>query len=309
MEELVSLQEIVLILKKRILLIFTTMILGVIVLAGITFFLVTPQYGTDTQLVVQSNQENTTSINLQSDLTGNVMMVNTYKDLIKSDVVLDQVSSQLAKENGIQYTSSELNQMISVTQSQNSQMFSIKVVSRNAEEAMEIANKTAMIFKEKAVEILKVDKVSIISLAKLKTIPVSPNKKLNLLAGAVIGLVLGVLSAFLLEFLDKTVKDAKFIETDLGLPLLGGISALSNKELQSSLYLNVLQNQEEDLESKIISEQTRTEENETVEIAKSSKKFVPITENEEVKEEEKSSNTIEKTIQDVESKRRMRPRV
>ena len=309
MEELVSLQEIVLILKKRILLIFTTMILGVIVLAGITFFLVTPQYGTDTQLVVQSNQENTTSINLQSDLTGNVMMVNTYKDLIKSDVVLDQVSSQLAKENGIQYTSSELNQMISVTQSQNSQMFSIKVVSRNAEEAMEIANKTAMIFKEKAVEILKVDKVSIISLAKLKTIPVSPNKKLNLLAGAVIGLVLGILSAFLLEFLDKTVKDVKFIETDLGLPLLGGISALSNKELQSSLYLNVLQNQEEGLESKIISEQTRTEENETVEIAKSSKKFVPITENEEVKEEEKPSNTIEKTIQDVESKRRMRPRV
>lgn len=64
---------------------------------------------TDTQLVVQSNQETLTNANLQSDLTGNVMMVNTYKDLIKSDVVLDQVSLQLAKENGIQYTSNELN--------------------------------------------------------------------------------------------------------------------------------------------------------------------------------------------------------
>lgn len=73
---------------------------------------------------------------------------------------------------------------------------------------MEIANKTAMIFK-KAVEILKVDKVSIISPAKLQTTPVSPNKKLNLLIGAVIGLILGVMIVFLLEFLDKTVKDAE----------------------------------------------------------------------------------------------------
>ncbi len=33
------------------------MILGVVALAGMTFFLITPKYGTDTQLVVQSNQE------------------------------------------------------------------------------------------------------------------------------------------------------------------------------------------------------------------------------------------------------------
>ena len=136
MEEVVSLQEIALVLKKRVLLIFSMMILGVVALAGMTFFLITPKYGTDTQLVVQSNQETLTNANLQSDLTGNVMMVNTYKDLIKSDVVLDQVSLQLAKENGIQYASYELDKMISVTQSQNSQMFSIKVVSINAKEAM-----------------------------------------------------------------------------------------------------------------------------------------------------------------------------
>lgn len=104
MEEVVSLQEIALVLK-RMLLIFSMMILGVVALAGVTFFLITPKYETDTQLVVQSNQETLTNANLQSDLTGNVMMVNTYKDLIKSDVVLDQVSLQLTKENGIQYTS------------------------------------------------------------------------------------------------------------------------------------------------------------------------------------------------------------
>lgn len=295
MEEVVSLQEIALVLKKRMLLIFSMMILGVVALAGVTFFLITPKYGTDTQLVVQSNQETLTNANLQSDLTGNVMMVNTYKDLIKSNVVLDQVSLQLAKENGIQYTSNELNKMISVTQSQNSQMFSIRVISINAKEAMEIANKTAMIFKEKAVEILKVDKVSIISPAKLQTTPVSPNKKLNLLIGAVIGLILGVMIVFLLEFLDKTVKDTKFIENELELPILGEISVLSNKELQSSIFLNVLQKQGESFEFESSSEPRITKENEAAE------KFNPIVE----KQIELKTEDVERVV----NKRRLRPRL
>ena len=295
MEEVVSLQEIALVLKKRMLLIFSMMILGVVALAGVTFFLITPKYETDTQLVVQSNQETLTNANLQSDLTGNVMMVNTYKDLIKSDVVLDQVSLQLAKENGIQYTSNELNKMISVTQSQNSQIFSIRVISINAKEAMEIANKTAMIFKEKAVEILKVDKVSIISPAKLQTTPVSPNKKLNLLIGAVIGLILGVMIVFLLEFLDKTVKDTKFIENELELPILGEISVLSNKELQSSIFLNVLQKQGESFEFESSSEPRITKENEAAE------KFNPIVE----KQIELKTEDVER----VANKRRLRPRL
>ena len=295
MEEVVSLQEIALVLKKRMLLIFSMMILGVVALAGVTFFLITPKYGTDTQLVVQSNQETLTNANLQSDLIGNVMMVNTYKDLIKSDVVLDQVSLQLAKENGIQYTSNELNKMISVTQSQNSQMFSIRVISINAKEAMEIANKTAMIFKEKAVEILKVDKVSIISPAKLQTTPVSPNKKLYLLIGAVIGLILGVMIVFLLEFLDKTVKDTKFIENELELPILGEVSVLSNKELQSSIFLNVLQKQGESFEFESSSEPRITKENEAAE------KFNPIVE----KQIELKTEDVER----VANKRRLRPRL
>lgn len=297
MEEVVSLQEIALVLKKRVLLIFSMMILGVVALGGMTFFLITPKYGTDTQLVVQSNQETLTNTNLQSDLTGNVMMVNTYKDLIKSNVVLDQVSLQLAKEDGIQYTSNELNKMISVTQSPNSQMFSIRVVSINAKEAMGIANKTAMIFKEKAVEILKVDKVSIISPAKLQTTPVSPNKKLNLLIGAVIGLLLGFLIVFLLEFLDKTVKDTKFIENDLDLPLLGEISVLTNKELQSSLFLNVLQKQGESFEFESNSEHMFVKENEAVEM------YDPIM------AKEKQIEMTTKDVQKVANKRRLRPRL
>ncbi|MDR0920965.1 MAG: tyrosine protein kinase [Lactobacillales bacterium] len=235
MEETVSLQEMFAVIKKRFGLIVVTLILGALAAAAVTFFFITPKYGTEAQLVVQSNEQNNGLAGSQSELNTNILMVNTYKDLIQSDVVLDEVASELAKEDGIQHSSGELSSMISVEQSQNSQMFSIKVISTSAKEAMEIANKTATVFKKRAGEVLKVDKVSIISPAKINDRPVSPNNKLNVAIGAVIGLMLGVGIAFLLEFLDKTVKDPRFITDVVGLPILGEVSMLTSRELQNSI--------------------------------------------------------------------------
>ena len=54
---------------------------------------------------------------------------------------------------------------------------------------------------------MNVDKISIISGAVANTTPVSPNNKLNLVIGLVLGMMVGVGLAFLFELLDRTVKD------------------------------------------------------------------------------------------------------
>ncbi|MGX7030441.1 GNVR domain-containing protein [Vagococcus zengguangii] len=53
---------------------------------------------------------------------------------------------------------------------------------------------------------LNIDKVSILSEATLNRQPVSPNTKLNLLIGTILGLMLGLGISFILKLLDKTVK-------------------------------------------------------------------------------------------------------
>ncbi|OQX08784.1 MAG: hypothetical protein BWK73_24545 [Thiothrix lacustris] len=53
-----------------------------------------------------------------------------------------------------------------------------------------------------------------------------PNKKLNLALGAVLGLFLGVVAAFLLEFLDDRIKNKDDIERLLHIPLLGVAPAI-----------------------------------------------------------------------------------
>jgi capsular polysaccharide biosynthesis protein len=54
---------------------------------------------------------------------------------------------------------------------------------------------------------------------------------LNMAIAAVVGLMLGVGIAFLLEYLDTTIKTEQDVEDSLGLPLLGLISPIPDKEM------------------------------------------------------------------------------
>ena len=61
--------------------------------------------------------------------------------------------------------------------------------------------------------------------------PVSPNKRLNLLLGALIGLGLGIGLTFLMEFFDDSIKNPDVLER-MGLPILAIIPEISSKEVQ-----------------------------------------------------------------------------
>lgn len=53
--------------------------------------------------------------------------------------------------------------------------------------------------------------------------PASPNKPLNLILGAVLGLIFGLALAFILEFMDTSVKSIEDVERYLGVPVLAVI--------------------------------------------------------------------------------------
>lgn len=231
MEETISLSELFNILKKRIVSILFCALLGFIVSSIVTFFVITPKYSSEAQLIVTIPQkENQGNVN---EVNANLMMLNTYKDLIKGEAVLKDVQKNVMKEMDFKGTTDQLRQIITVEQSQNSQMFSIKATTINPYTAQTIANTTAKVFMQKVKDILTVDKISLISSAPLKLTPVSPNKQLNLAIGLVLGLMIGIGLAFLIEFLDKTVKDETFLTEELGLTLLGVIPEISEKELFS----------------------------------------------------------------------------
>lgn len=228
MEEEISLVELFNVIKKRLSMIVSLGLIGLIIASVFTFFIATPQYNATTQILVNRTTESTEGIQL-NDINTNVQMINTYKDIIKGPVILDEVSQNLNTD----LTTVELAEKIEIITQESSQVFSLTVIDENPYEAAKIANSVAGTFQNEIGNIMNVDNVTIISEAIAIEEPVSPNKILNLLIGLVLGLMIGIGLAFASELLDKTVKDEKFIVEQLGWTNLGKVSEMSEDELKS----------------------------------------------------------------------------
>lgn len=235
MEETISLREIFSVLRKRLALIFTMMFVGLGIAGVVTFFLITPQYSSRAQLIV-TLPNNESSAATTNDVNTNLLMINTYKEMITGDLVLEEVQDALKSDYNYSLTTEEIKNSLEVTQNESSLMFSIQSTMGDATQAKNIANVTANVFRDTAKDVLNdtVDKVSIVSAAAIEPTPVSPNNKLNLAIGLVLGLMLGIGLAFLMELLDTTIKDEKFITENIGYTILGSIPNMTEQQSNAS---------------------------------------------------------------------------
>lgn len=232
MEQTISIKQLFELLRKRIGLIILGGLAGLLISGLLAFFILTPKYSSQAQLVVTLPQTETTNAN---DVNTNLQMINTYKDIITGDLVTKEVSEKLNSEYRVKMSTDDLKEVIKVEQNQNSQMFSIIATSKSPREAANISNTTAEIFKANAKDVLNVDRISIISQAVANSDPIFPNKKLTIAAGLLLGLMLGVFLAVALELLDRTVKESKTLTDEFGLTLLGNVPELTAKELNAKI--------------------------------------------------------------------------
>ncbi|TLG80935.1 YveK family protein [Vagococcus zengguangii] len=229
MEEVVNFGEIVNVIKKRSLGIVSTALLGLGASAVVSYFVMDKQYSSEVQMiaVLPTADKGQTNNNL-NDVNFNLQMINTYKDMMNSDIIIEQVQTELEESHQMLVEKAEIRGMSQVVQNTNSQMFSLKVTTNDPLKSQTIANVQADVFKQTATDVLAVDKVNILSEARANLNPVSPNTKLILLIGTVLGLAAGLAISLLLELMDKTVKKESFIEETLDIPNLGSIYTFPN---------------------------------------------------------------------------------
>ncbi|OAA31906.1 capsular biosynthesis protein [Kosmotoga arenicorallina S304] len=83
-----------------------------------------------------------------------------------------------------------------------------------------------------------VGNAAVVDYAKPPRIPVKPNKKLSLAIGGVLGIFLGMLTVFLVEYTDKTLKSEEEIERYSGLNVIGRIPEIEDlTENEDELYV------------------------------------------------------------------------
>lgn len=226
MEETISLKELFYILKKRLAMILVIAFGAAIVSAIISFFFMTPIYQSSTQILVNQKKQEGAMIQA-GEIQTNIQLTNTYKVIIKSPVVLDQVNEKLH----LNMTAQALTEKINVANEKDSQVISVTAEDKDPKLACDIANATADVFKGEVAKIMNVDNVTVLSKAEVaeNQSPIKPRPMLNVVIAFVVGLMAAVGLAFLLEYLDNTVKKEEDVESLLGLPVLGIVARMDEE--------------------------------------------------------------------------------
>ena len=211
-------------LRKRWAIVVVIPLIAALTSGIVSFFILKPVYQASTTLIVGKKASDSTALQAGQLLDYNVLMANqqlakTYGEIAKSRTVEENVISDLK----IPLTTEQLDTKITVNPVKGTEILEIAVEDTDPVLAAAIANTMAQKFSDSVVQIKKVDSVSIVDKAVTPTNPIKPKKTMNVLIAFAVGLMASVGLAFLLEFLDNTIKSTKDVEDILDLPVLGVI--------------------------------------------------------------------------------------
>ncbi|MFP7479741.1 YveK family protein [Terribacillus saccharophilus] len=228
MEETISLKEIFTLLKKRVVMILSLIISFAAIAFIVSYFLITPTYTAKASVVV--NQEENVDVSaLNTAIQSNISLINTYKIVMTSPVILDEV----AKEMNLTLSSTQIAEKLEVTSEADTQIITVTATDTSQAKAAELANTTVDVFQNEIPELMNLENVKPLSLAEKvdNPSPASPNILLNTAIAMVLGAMVGIGLAFLLEYLDNTVKTETDIEKKIGIPVIGSISHMTEADL------------------------------------------------------------------------------
>ena len=200
---------------KKVFILFTAFYVAVFSFLG-TYFFIQPTYTSTTRIYVVNQATDNNNLSAQ-DLQAGAFLVKDYKEIITSNDVL----SEVIKDEKLNMTEAELAKMISVDIPTDTRLISISVKAKTGQDAQVLANKVREVASKKIKNVTKVEDVTTLGEAKLPESPSSPNIKLNVLLGAVLGGFLAVIGVLVREILDDRVRHPEDVEDALGMTLLG----------------------------------------------------------------------------------------
>lgn len=228
MEE-ISIKDYIGVIAKRKLMIILITVIATVASFGVSKFLIKPTYSATATLIVGNTKQDQSKEADINELMAYDKLVSTYSKVITSRNVLDDAVKKLSFKTN----AGALNAMITVTPEQDTQLIDVAVKSTDKKRAQEVANQVSKTFVSNISNIMKIEQnVHVLDRAELPGAPVSPKVPLNTAIAFFIGLMLSMFIAFLLEYLDDTIKTPEDIEKHLGIAVIGTIPMVTEELLE-----------------------------------------------------------------------------
>ena len=220
----IDLVELYYVLKSKIVPIIAASLLGAVIAALISLFVITPTYKSTSKLYVLTKS---TSITSFMDIQVGSSLANDYVELIKSRPVMEKVITNL-KLQDVDYET--MLTKVTVVNKQDTRILEITATDSDPEVARDIANETANISKTQISDIMRSDEPTEVEKGIVEDSPISPAKTKNTIIGFLLGFVASC-GLFIIRYLmDDTVKTPEDIEKYLELEVLGNIPMRKDEE-------------------------------------------------------------------------------
>ena len=198
----------------------------IIVLAGVVLaagafcyakFAIEPTFESTTSVYVISrqNEETTTT----SDISLGTQLMKDIAALAKSRTVEEEAIKRL----GLDITTKELGNMLTITSGSDTRFLSIKVTHTSPEMAQNIANTLREVVAERAVEVMKVEAVNVADYANLPTEKAAPSISKYTVLGGALGAFIAMAAIAVGFLLNDRIISSDDVEKYLKLSTLGSI--------------------------------------------------------------------------------------
>ncbi len=149
--------------------------------------------------------------------------MNSYRELVLQPDVLDQISQQL----GLDVSGERWMEDVNIQPRPDEQKIVIEVDAPALDQAMAMADAVGARI---IAEVNRINatlegtaRINVQQIQRARLVSISPNTRVNVLAGAILGLIAGILLVFVLEYLDDTLKSSADVERFVGLTTIGAI--------------------------------------------------------------------------------------
>lgn len=208
-----ELREYAQIVKKKIWLILLIVILVSSMTAIYRYFIIQPQYEASNKLIITSGVTDQKTGIQKNDVDMGILLVDTYKEMLSTTTVLEKVVEGYPDLN---LTVEKLHKNMKVDKVAGTPVLIISFRDYSYSTASQVADAVSAVFKSEVPQIVQAGNLTILKETSTNPTPVTLSPIMYILISFIVSLILGIGLAFLLEYLDDSIKSEEDVKQLLG---------------------------------------------------------------------------------------------